>query len=79
MELMHQCDARIRISESTRRRVSQLRAVFTDIRNNRCSLEIVGASNLCLRPENDLIIAVKVIVEGSNSGSTIHTTQPESE
>ena len=80
---IHQCQTKICISESTRRRYSQLSAVYNDIKSNRCGLEIVGVSNLSFNQlqENDaVILAVKITFESWNSASnTIPSTQPEPE
>ena len=73
---MESVQCKIDISESTKERIPQLRRVFSDIINHRCTLEIVGVANFRLTSEADSdtvgdIIAVKItaVAEGFHSTS----------
>ena len=78
---MESVQCKIDISESTKERIPQLRRVFSDITNHRCTLEIVGVASFRLTSGTDSdIIAVKVTaaLEGFNS-STVSSHTPVSQ
>ena len=53
------CETKVCISKLAREN-SQLDKVYKDLRNRRCSLEIVGVANFYRSSENELIVMVKV-------------------
>lgn len=65
------CDAKIGISEATKLNIPELRRVFNNIINQRCSLEIIGVAKFSPNSENDHIITVKVIEATGFSTSSI--------